>query len=69
MHSIKYDKIQIIKQIHDKDHPYKFQYTNTVFGESMKTVPQGQRFTSGINTIVILKILKFSMEFFQNICH
>jgi len=24
MHSIKYDKIRNIKQVHDKDHPYKF---------------------------------------------
>jgi len=36
MHSIKYDNFQIIKQIHDKDHPYKFQYTNAIFRESIK---------------------------------
>ena len=35
MHSIKYDKIKIIKQVHDKGHSYKFQYTNVIFRESM----------------------------------
>jgi len=62
IHSIKYDEIQIIKQIYDKDHPCKFQYTNAIFSEPMnRECHKVQRCASGFNLFVIFKMLKFYM--------
>jgi len=52
VHLIKYDKIEIIKQIHDVDHPYKFQYTNAIFRESMK--PECHKFSVTLQVLISL---------------
>jgi hypothetical protein len=53
----KYDKIQIIKEIQNKDHPYKFQYTNTIFRECMKT--ECHKFSATLQVLISLSSLKY----------